>query len=244
MAHHVSAAAKLGRLARSAPGALRAPSAIRSHTTGRSVDKLKVLLVDDHPLMLEGIRRALENDKDFEIVGEDTSGTQVLSLLSRASPDVVLLDLRLPDVDGLGCLQLIRQLHPKVKVIMLSVIAETAEIAAALEAGAAAYIVKSIDRQDLAAAVRQALSGTFFCVGSAAPAPAADANDTGLTERQVEILQAVARGLSNRAIAQELWLSDQTVKFHLHNIYRTLGVSNRTEATKYAFEHGFAEPGA
>ena len=103
--------------------------------------------------------------------------------------------------------------------------------------------MKSIDRDDLGAAIRHALTGTFFCIQGAGPAPAMDgAHADGLTDRQVEILQAVTRGLSNRAIAKELWLSDQTVKFHLHNIYRTLGVSNRTEATKYAFEHGLAEP--
>ena len=126
---------------------------------------------------------------------------------------------------------------------MLSVSAEPAEINGALEGGADAYLVKSIDRQDLGAAIRQVLSGTIFCVGSTASTqPAVNGNESGLTDRQVEILQAVARGLPNRAIAKELWLSDQTVKFHLHNIYRELGVSNRTEATKYAFEHGLAEP--
>ena len=207
-----------------------------------SVDRLRVLLVDDHPLMLEGIRRALEGEKDFEIVGEATSGAQVLSLLSHTPADVVLLDLRLPDVDGLTCLELIQQRHPSTKVIMLSVIAEPSEVRSALEGGAAAYIVKTIDRQDLAAAIRHALSGTFFCLGGVGrPLAARNGNDASLTNRQVEILQAVTRGLSNRAIARELWLSDQTVKFHLHNIYRTLGVSNRTEATKYAFEHGLAE---
>jgi DNA-binding NarL/FixJ family response regulator len=206
------------------------------------VDKLRVLLADDHPLMLEGIRGALENEKSIEIVGEATSGAQVLSLLSHAAADLVLLDLRLPDVDGLTCLAWIRQRYPSVKVIMLSVIAEPSEITSALEAGASAYIVKSIDRQDLAAAIRHAFSGTFFCLGGVGrPSAGKNGNQSGLTDRQVEILQAVTRGLTNRAIAREFWLSDQTVKFHLHNIYRTLGVSNRTEATKYAFEHGLAD---
>lgn len=207
------------------------------------MDKLKVLLVDDHPLMLEGIRRALEGEKGFEVVGEATSAAQVPSLLGHASVDVVLLDLRLPDGDGLSCLEYIRQHYPRVKVIMLSVVADPDQVSRALHSGAIAYIVKSIDRHDLGAAIRQALSGTFFCANGASPATAAEGVGVeGLTDRQVEILQAVTRGLSNRAIAKELWLSDQTVKFHLHNIYRTLGVANRTEATKYAFEHGLAEP--
>jgi DNA-binding NarL/FixJ family response regulator len=200
---------------------------------------MKVLLADDHPLMLEGIRGALGRERDIEITGEATSGAQLLSLLSHARPDVVVLDLRLPDMDGLTCLETIRQRYPDVNVVMLSVIADPADVRRALESGASAYIVKSIDERDLAAAIRTAVSGTVFCLGSSnGSAPAKKGTDTGLTDRQLEILQAVARGLTNRAIANEFWLSDQTVKFHLHNIYRTLGVTNRTEAAKYAHERG------
>jgi DNA-binding NarL/FixJ family response regulator len=212
------------------------------------MDKLRVLLADDHPLMLAGIRGALEKEKDIEVVGEATSGAQVLPLVGHTSADVVLLDLRLPDVDGLTCLEWIHQQYPAVKVIMLSVSAEQSEITSALERGASAYVVKSIDPADLAAAIRHTISGAFFCLGGIAhrePSSngigAGNGNEAGLSERQIEILQAVTRGLSNRAIANELWLSDQTVKFHLHNIYRKLGVSNRTEAAKYAFDHGLSE---
>jgi DNA-binding NarL/FixJ family response regulator len=202
--------------------------------------KLRVLLADDHPLMLKGVRDALSAEADIEIVGEATSGAQVLPLIAHAKPDLVLLDLRLPELDGLACLERIKQRHPQVKVAVLSVINDPTEISRVLERGACAYIVKSIDVGDLAAAVRQALSGAFFCVGSLAVADAAARNEAGLSEREVEILGGVTRGLSNGAIAKELWLSDQTVKFHLHNIYRKLGVRNRTEAAKYAFEHGLA----
>jgi DNA-binding NarL/FixJ family response regulator len=212
------------------------------------MDKLRVLLADDHPLMLAGIRGALEKEKDFEIVGEATSGAQVLPLVGHTSADLVLLDLRLPDVDGLTCLESIHRQYPSVRVIMLSVCAEQSEIASALELGASAYIVKSIDPADLAAAIRHTVSGAFFCLGGIAAPEAgtngkhgSNGNAAGLSERQIEILLAVTRGLSNRAIAQELWLSDQTVKFHLHNIYRKLGVSNRTEAAKYAYEHGLSQ---
>lgn len=212
------------------------------------MEKLRVLVADDHPLMLAGIRGALEKERDFEIVGEATSGAQVLPLVGHTSADLVLLDLRLPDVYGLTCLEQIREQYPSVRVIMLSVCAEQTEVAGALERGASAYVVKSIDPGDLAAAIRHTVSGAFFCLGGAEPAAGAtngkqatNGNAAGLSERQVEILQAVTRGLSNRAIAHELWLSDQTVKFHLHNIYRKLGVRNRTEAAKYAFEHGLSE---
>jgi DNA-binding NarL/FixJ family response regulator len=188
--------------------------------------------------MLAGIRDALSAEPDMEIVGEATSGAQVLPLIEHTKPELVLLDLRLPELDGLACLERIKQRHPHLKVAMLSVCNDATEISRVLERGACAYIVKSIDVGDLAAAIRQALSGTFFCVGSLGVAESAAKNEAGLSEREIEILGGVTRGLSNGAIAKELWLSDQTVKFHLHNIYRKLGVRNRTEAAKYAFEHG------
>jgi DNA-binding NarL/FixJ family response regulator len=206
------------------------------------VSRLKVLLADDHPLILKGIREALSVDPEVEIVGEASTAAQVLPLVSHSSPDVVLLDVRFPDGDGLTILDQIVERHPDVKVAMLSVVNDQARIAEALERGACAYLVKSIDASDLAAVLRQALSGTFYCVGGPQANGAVEAvPDAGLSGREVEVLQGVARGLSNRAIARELWLSDQTVKFHLHNVYRKLGVSNRTEAAKYAFDHGLAE---
>jgi DNA-binding NarL/FixJ family response regulator len=194
--------------------------------------------------MVKGIREALSGDPDIEIVGEATSGTQVLPLVARTSPDLVLLDLRMPEMDGLEVLELMQQAHPDVRVAFLSVHNDPAQIAAALEGGACAYILKSIDWADLGAAMRQAVSGTFISLGPQVveiAAAEANGNGAGLSGREVEILQCVARGLSNRAIASELWLSDQTVKFHLHNVYRKLGVSNRTEAARYAYEHGLAE---
>ena len=205
--------------------------------------KLRVLIADDHPLLIAGIRGALDQERDIEVVGEATSGAQVMPLVAHSSPDLVLLDLRLPEMDGITCLRRIRERYPNVRVVMLSVISDQAQVTEALEAGASAYIVKSIDTTDLAAAIRQTISGTFFCVGNLGVGHAEHngASEAGLSEREVEILQGVTRGLSNRAIAKDLWLSDQTVKFHLHNIYRKLGVSNRTEAAKYAFEHGLAE---
>ena len=203
--------------------------------------KLKVLLADDHPLMLAGVRTALESDRDIEIAGEATSGAQVLPLVSRALPDVALLDLRLPEVDGLTCLAQIRERHPNVKVVFFSGIDDRDEIARALEGGACAYVTKSIDPADLAAVLRQAVAGAFYCVGGLAePARQESPDEADLSTRETEILSGVARGLSNRAIAQELWLSDQTVKFHLHNIYRKLDVANRTEAARYAFDHGLS----
>ena len=204
--------------------------------------KLRVLLADDHPLMIAAVRSALESEKDFEVVGEATSGSQVMPLVSSARPDVVLIDLRLPEIDGLTCLERISAKHPTVRVVLFSGVDDRAQIAVALERGACAYLVKSIHPGDLAAVIRQAVAGSFFCAaGLDTVAARSGAHDAGLSGREAEILCSVARGLSNRAIAKELWLSDQTVKFHLHNIYRKLNVANRTEAAKYAFDHGLHE---
>ena len=208
------------------------------------VGKLRVLLADDHPLMIAGVRAALEADRDIEIAGEATSGAQVMPLISRSRPDVALLDLRLPEVDGLTCLARIREKYPQVKVVFFSAVDEPRQVARALEGGACAYVVKSIDTGDLAAVLRMVVSGSFYCVGGMngiAIRERETENETGLSCREIEVLGGVARGLSNRAIAKELWLSDQTVKFHLRNIYRKLEVCNRTEAAKYAFEHDLAE---
>jgi DNA-binding NarL/FixJ family response regulator len=204
--------------------------------------KLRVLIADEHPVTLAGVRFVLEAEKSIEIAGEATSGAQVIPLISGSSPDVVLMDLRLPDVDGLTCLQRIRERYPDVKVVLFSAVAEPHEILRALEHGACAYVAKSIDPSDLAAVLRQAVAGSFLCVSGLSGAEMSKKeNGAGLSTRETEILGSVARGLSNRAIAQDLWLSDQTVKFHLHNIYRKLGVRNRTEAAKYAFDNGMAE---
>ena len=204
--------------------------------------KLRVLLADDHPLMIAAVRSALESEKDFEIVGEATSGSQVMPLVSSARPDVVLIDLRLPEIDGLTCLERICAKHPTVRVVLFSGVDDREQIAVALERGACAYLVKSIHPADLAAVIRQAVAGSFFCaVGLDTATARSGSDDTDLSGRETEILCGVARGLSNRAIAKELWLSDQTVKFHLHNIYRKLEVANRTEAAKYAFDHGLSE---
>jgi NarL family two-component system response regulator LiaR len=203
---------------------------------------VRVLIADDHRLMVEGTKQALERAGDFEVVGEAVNGVQVLPLVRRLKPDLVLLDLRMPQMDGLTCLAKIRKEFPDMKVAILSVSQDPGLIQTALKRGANAYIVKTIDPDDLAAALRQALDGTVFTTAGLTEDPGERAaKDVGLTERELGIVRAVARGLSNEAISKELWVAEQTVKFHLTNIYRKLGVSNRTEAARYAFEQGLVE---
>ncbi|HLB03465.1 MAG TPA: response regulator transcription factor [Gaiellaceae bacterium] len=202
---------------------------------------MRVVIADDHRLVLDGIRRALEEDGNFEIVGETQNGTQVLPLVAREKPDLVLLDVRMPHMDGLACLDEIRRRYPEIKVVMLSASTSGDLIEAALRRGASAYVVKSVDPEDLPATLRQALEGNVHTAVGLEDTERSGAKALGLTQREVTILGALARGLSNDEIAKEFWVAPQTVKFHLTNIYRKLGVKNRTEATRLAYQHGLVE---
>jgi DNA-binding NarL/FixJ family response regulator len=204
---------------------------------------LKVLIADDHPLMLQGIRRALEGSEGIEVVGEARSGEEALALVERRRPDLVLLDLHMPGIGGLECVAEIRRSWPGVKAVVISASDDRASIDAALVAGASAYILKSVSPVDIPSVLRQASTGAVYHVPSV-PCPRATdrAIDSGpeLTPREKTILTAVAGGLTTKAISQDLWLSEHTVKFHLTNIYRKLGVSNRSAAVRYAFENDLA----
>ncbi len=203
-------------------------------------ERLRIVLADDHPLLLAGVREVLGRTDEFEVVGEATHGSEVLPLVAQCRPDVVLLDLRLPGLDGHTCLARIRTQHPNVKVVVFSMKDEPAEIEAAFRRGAAGYVLKTIDPRDLGAAIRQAVEGTAFHAqglpGFAEPAVVTDPGK--LSGRELEVVRAVARGLSNREVAKELWISEQTVKFHLTNVYRKLGLSGRVDAVRWALDAG------
>jgi two-component system, NarL family, response regulator LiaR len=177
---------------------------------------------------------------DFEIVGEVSVGSQVVSAVRATKPDVVLLDLRMPELDGLACLERLRKHDPTIAVVILSSYSDEAQIEAARQAGALGYVVKTVEPVDLADVVRKAVSGEPFAVwGEKDPLGAAPTAGTiPLSDREAVVLEAVARGLSNREIGRQLWISEQTVKFHLRNIYRELGISSRTEAARYAYRTG------
>ena len=203
---------------------------------------MKVLVADDHRLMIEGVRAALADAEDIEVVGEAINGAQVLPLTHRLRPDLVLLDLSMPLMDGLACLAQLRQRFPEIKVVILSAYSEPERIQAALGAGASGYIVKGVDSRDLAATLRQMLEeNVYMTIGLPEPGKTAGADAAGLTEREVEILNLIAQGHSNGHVAQELFVTEQTVKFHLTNIYRKLKVSNRTEAARAAYRLGLVQ---
>ena len=189
--------------------------------------------------MLAAVRRALADAEDFEIVSEVSVGSRVLPAVRETNPDVVLLDMRMPELDGLTCLARLRKHDPTIAVVILSSYSDGAHIEAAREAGALGYIVKTIEPVDLPAVLRSALSGRPFEVwGEEAPQSVGSTGTVELSERESVVLEAVARGLSNREIGRELWISEQTVKFHLRNLYRKLGVSSRAEAARYAYRSG------
>jgi len=201
---------------------------------------VRVLIADDNRLMLEGFRRALEPVDEIEIVGATHAGPQVLPLIERRRPELVALELGMRTADGESCLDAIRAQHPEVKVVVLAATSDPVVIRAALTRGARAFITKSINPLDIPSALRQAYDETVFHAIGAEPGPDEQLRAAGITQREITMLKALARGLSNKAISQELWVTEQTVKFHLGNLYRKLGVPNRLAAASYAHTHGIA----
>jgi DNA-binding NarL/FixJ family response regulator len=205
--------------------------------SGESPGPLRVVICDDHALMRSALRFLLTSAEGLEIVGEAADGAAVLSLVDAQRPDVVVLDLNMPQVDGLRCLEQLAADHPEVRCVVLSATDDPDTIAAALRRGAAGYVLKSVNPLDLPAAIRQSIEGSVFQATTlAATDRTGAARAAGLSEKEVEVLAELAQGKSNRQIAQTLWLSEQTVKFHLRNVYRKLGVANRTEALRLALD--------
>jgi DNA-binding NarL/FixJ family response regulator len=213
----------------------------------------RVVIVEDHPLMQSALEATLERADGFTVVGTATSGLQAEPLVSRTFPDLVLLDLQLPGLDGLSCLALLRERHPETTVVVLSGVEDDEVVERALSGGAAAVVRKSIAPADLPVLLRQVLLGSVhFATPRIARAVVTRATrqsqldearaeacgETGLTARELEVLEMVARGLPNRTVAEQLFLSDQTVKRHLRKVYRKLGVANRTEAALTAYRLG------
>jgi DNA-binding NarL/FixJ family response regulator len=203
--------------------------------------RIKVLLADDHPLIIAGVRRTIEHLEDMEVVGEANSGPALMQLVERRRPDIVLMDLRMPGVEGVEAIERIHQDWPSVKIVILSACDDRPSIDAALVAGASAYVLKSAHTVDITSVLRQASSGAVFHAPSypaGPPEAATDASLPVLTDRERSILSAVAEGMTTAAISRDLWISEHTIKFHLTNIYRKLGVANRAGAVRYALEHG------
>lgn len=204
--------------------------------------QLKIVIADDHRLMLRALQLVLDEASGFEIVGEANDGAELLPLVARTQPDVVLLDLKMPRMDGLACLEHLQKRFPSVRTVVLSAVDDGDVVQAAFRRGAAGYVVKRIDPFDLPAAIRQAMAGTVYQPFAAAAEEALPAvRRAGLTERELEILTLVADGKSNKQIAADLFLAVQTVKFHLTSLYRKLDAATRTEAVREAYQQGLLE---
>ena len=199
---------------------------------------MKVLIADDNRLLVDGFRRALERVEDIEVAGVAHSGAQVLDLIARRRPDVVALDADLRDATGRNCIDVVHREHPGIKVVALSYSSSPDAIRSALTRGASAVIVKSVNPLDIPTALRQAHEETVYHAFGFRAAPEDALREAGLTPREITMLKALARGLSNKAICRELWISEPTVKFHLGNLYRKIGVPNRLAAANYAHIHG------
>ena len=206
------------------------------------------VICDSHPMWLDAVEQVLRRI-EIRVVGKTTSTSEALSLVEGHRPDLLITELEglNGDLSGLALIERSRAAVPSLRPIVLSMHQESQVIDAALVAGASAYVVKTAHPEDLASAVRQAFSHSVYLAGRPNLAPARvetvteAADEPGLTRRELEILRLVAEGHSNAQLARMLWVTEQTVKFHLSNIYRKLDVANRTEASRWAQLHGLLD---
>ena len=203
--------------------------------------QIRVLIADDHPVVRDGLRAMLATQPDMELVGEAATGTEAVASARALRPDVVLMDLQMPQLDGPAAIATLRDKEPGVRVLVLTTFGTDADITRAIDAGATGYLLKDAPREQLFSAIRSAARGESALSPSVASrvlgrmrAPAEEA----LSPRELEILQAVARGLSNRDIGRKLYVSQATVKTHLLRIFAKLGVDDRTAAVTVALERG------
>ncbi|MCZ7664090.1 MAG: response regulator transcription factor [Thermoleophilia bacterium] len=205
---------------------------------------IRVMIADDHELTRSGVKHALDRADDIEVVAEASDGRSALATLEHNAVDVLLLDIRMPHLDGMACLDQVVTRWPEVAVLMLSIEDDRRVALDALQRGATGYIVKTIRPADLAATIRQAILGSVLMGGAAVAHVAATESHRpadDLTERELEILRHLALGQSNADIGDALCIAPKTVKYHLTNVYAKLGVANRTEAAAYALRHGLGD---
>jgi DNA-binding NarL/FixJ family response regulator len=204
---------------------------------------ITVLLVDDHSLVRRGFRRLLEDDPAIRVVGEASDGVEAIRLVAELHPQVIVMDCAMPGTSGLAATRTIRAKFPDAAVLMLSMHSEDTLVRQAMEAGARGYVLKNAIDLDLAAAVRQiAAGGTVIDPRLVSKPGLAGERTRGLTPREREVLQLICDGLSNRAIAETLSLSVNTVAVHRANIMNTLGVHKTAELVVYAIQNGLVNP--
>jgi DNA-binding NarL/FixJ family response regulator len=205
---------------------------------------IRIAVADDHPVVREGLVAMLETEPDFQVAGTAATGVEAVALVARADPDVLLLDLELPELDGVGVLRRLTAEGARVRVIAFTVFDTDERIIGAVEAGAAGYLLKGAPRAELFAAVRTVAAGGSLLAAVASSAVLrrvrgqASAAGPTLTPRERAVLEALARGLGNKQIAARLGVSERTVKFHVSSLFAKLGAGNRTEAVTLAARAG------
>jgi len=202
------------------------------------------VLVDEHPLWLDTVAQVVA-DLGVQVIGKVTRASEALTIVTEHSPDLLITGIRMPEgeIDGIALVRESLLRVPDMEAIVLSMYDDAEHVEASFNAGASAYVLKSTHPDDLKSAIRQAFEPSVYFAsdGRWSEKPLKSVDEFGLTRRELEILQLVAEGDSNAQLAKMLWITEQTVKFHLSNIYRKLGVSNRTEASRWAQLHGLLD---
>ena len=204
-------------------------------------NKIRVFSVDDHPLLREGIGALVNNQSDMMLVAEASTGAEAIQLFKEHTPDVTLMDLRLPDMSGIDILIAIRSEFPEARVIMLTTFEGDVEIHRALQAGARGYLLKNMPPSQLLDVIRQVHAGKKRIPAEIASQLAEHMSDESLTEREVEVLKQVADGNRNRDIARNLFISEETVKVHIKHIMEKLGATDRTQAVAIGVRRGIIQ---
>ncbi len=207
-----------------------------------SEKRIRVLVADDHPVMRDGLRAAIESAGDMEVVGEAGDGAQALERYREHGPDVTLLDVQMPNVDGLQAIAAIRAEFATARIVVLTTYPGDARAKRALALGATAYLLKSSTREEILDAIRRAAAGRRVMTAEVASDVALHACSEMLTPRELAVLALVATGHSNKEIAERLNVSDDTVKARLQNVMAKLGASDRTHAVTLAVRRGFLDP--
>jgi DNA-binding NarL/FixJ family response regulator len=206
-----------------------------------NAEKIRVFCVDDHPLVHEGIATVIRNQPDMSLIAEAFNGRDGIQLFRQHKPDVTLMDLRLPDMSGIDALMAIRSEFPEARMIMLTTFAGDVEIQRSLEAGARAYVLKSMPPKELVEVIRQVHAGKKRIPAEIAAHLAEHYSDEALTQREIEVLKQIAEGNRNRDIAMRLFITEETVKVHIKHLMEKLGASDRTQAVAIGVRRGIIQ---